>query len=224
MSPPEQLLKDLRAANAPSDFNRALQKLHVAFDAKNDELKRRHEVTLACKEGCFLCCFLRVDGLAAEIFLIADYVNSHFSSEDRAALLQRLEAHSALVAKLSFKELMGKNVQCPLLQNGRCSVYSVRPLACRAHHAQDFSACQYTFDHQDDFEFPGSIHPDLKVGLEMAKTSVIAAYATAGFEGTFYELGSALHEALTNPAAFRRWKKGKRPFLRSQVNPNSPSV
>ena len=49
----------------------------------------------------------------------------------------------------------------------------------------------------------------------------IDAYSTVGFDHTVYELGSALHEALTDPSAWSRWRNHEQAFLRASVTPTA---
>jgi hypothetical protein len=47
----------------------------------------------------------------------------------------------------------------------------------------------------------------------------IEAYAKAGFDYTVYELGSAVHEALSDPESWTSWLGQQNAFLRASVTP-----
>lgn len=193
---------------------RALQNVRLC-----DAATERAAVPVACREGCALCCWLRVDVFAHEVFLMAHYVRTHFSAEERAALDGRLAVHAAEVGQLTPLAHATRNVPCPLLLAGRCSIYAARPHACRRHHSRDFAACQFTFDHPEDLAAPAAHDGELFRTISALMQQDIEGYAEAGFDHTIYELGTALQEALDDPATWPRWQNGGRAFLRAAVTP-----
>jgi hypothetical protein len=98
-------------------------------------------------------------------------------------------------------------------------VYEVRPHSCRRHHSLDFAACQFTFDHPTDLEAPAAHDRDLYQTLTAAMRDNLEAYADAGFDAAFYELGTALDEALNDPACWQRWCDHSQAFMRASVTP-----
>ena len=218
--PVEQLIADIAMAVTPADFHDAFLKSCDVFDRTNTELIAGCGTELACRAGCSLCCSLRVDVFAHEIFLIADYVRTHFSPEELAALQARLAARSERVLALTPFQHATQNIPCPLLaEDGRCSVYEVRPLSCRRHHSLDFAACQFTYDHPDDLEFPGAHDVELFRTLTAALRRTGEIYAEYAFDITIYELGTALAEALEDAASWTRWHEGRQAFLRASITP-----
>ncbi len=180
---------------------------------------RQRKTKLACREGCSLCCWLRVDVFAHEVFLLARHVRAHFSAEEMTALLSRLEVHAETVLTLTPFEHATRNLACPLLREGRCSVYAVRPHACRRHHSQDFAACQFTFDHPTDLETPAAHDRELFRTLTGAMQDALDEYVRLGFDQTIYELGTALREALHDPAAWPRWLAREPAFRGASITP-----
>ena len=97
--------------------------------------RRRHDArvaaapdahTLACKNGCFWCCYFTVDVRAVEVFAILDFMARELSLEEQARVRREIEANSALLQGLSEMERMRRNVKCPFLSQGRCSIYEAR--------------------------------------------------------------------------------------------------
>jgi Fe-S-cluster containining protein len=217
--PTQQLTDDIARSLTPEEFDRAAQLAHAAFDALNAEIIAQKGVVLACGEGCSVCCSLRVDVFAHEVFPIAHHIRRQFSAEEIAGVLLRLAAHAEKVRPLTPFGHATQNIPCPLLQNGRCSVYAVRPQSCRRHHSQDLAACQYTYDHPTDLETPAAHDRELFRTLTAAMRENIETYAQLGFDHTFYELGTALHEALTDPATEPRWRDHGPAFHHASVTP-----
>ena len=217
--PLQQLLADIAQALSTEEFDQAARHALAWFDALNEQKIRQSQVPLACREGCSVCCCLRVDVFAHEVFLIARHIGTSFSVRETSDLLARLAAHSEKVLPLTPGEHATQNIVCPLLQNNRCSIYPVRPHACRRHHSQDFAACQYTFDHPEDLVTPAAHDRELFQTLTEAMHQNIAAYARLGFDPTIYELGTALHEALLDPETPRHWQQREEAFVQASVTP-----
>ncbi len=211
----QQLAFDIARAVDPSEFDHAATQELTAFD----EITRSAAPRLACCEGCSLCCWLRVDLFAHEVFLIARHIRAQFSTEDLMSLMVRLKSHAERVLPLSPFEHATQNIQCPLLVHGRCSVYEMRPHSCRRHHSKDFAACQFTFDHPTDLEFPGAHDRELFQRLSQAMKSGVEIYAQSDFDCTIYELGTALHESLLDSSSWRRWQNHEQAFLTASITP-----
>ncbi|MCE9611487.1 MAG: YkgJ family cysteine cluster protein [Chthoniobacter sp.] len=160
-----------------------------------------------------------MDVFAHEVFLIAHYIRAQFSAEEISELLVRLADHSTQVLSLTPFEHATSNVVCPLLRDGRCSVYSARPHSCRRHHSLDFATCQFTFDHPEDLDSPAAHDRDLFRALTAVMQQNIDAYSDAGFDQTIYQLGTALNEALNDPSAWSRWRDQNQAFRRASITP-----
>jgi len=213
-------MADIAQSLSPEQYDLAVARSHAAFDTLNEQIIEQTGVKLDCRAGCAVCCSLRVEVFAHEIFRLARHIRSHFSEQEMGALLDRLAAHAEQVRPLTVFEHATRNIICPLLgQDGRCSVYAARPQSCRRHHSQDLAACQFTFDHPDDLEFPGAHDRDLFRALTGAMQENIDAYAELGFDHTIYELGTALLEALQDPASWERWQAHEQAFLEASITP-----
>ena len=217
--PIQELAEDIAHSLSPEEFDHAAQTALTFFDALNEEIIAQRRVKLACCKGCGICCSLRVDVFAHEVFLMAHYIRSHFSAEETADLLVRLAAHSAEVTPLTPFEHATRNVRCPMLVQGRCTVYAARPHSCRRHHSQDLATCQFTFDHPTDLESPAAHDRELFRSLTEAMQQNIEVYFELGFDTTIYELGTALNEALTDPLSWQRWQDHEQAFLQASVTP-----
>ena len=217
--PFKDLAEDIARSLAPAEFDAAAKKALTFFDVLNGGVIEQRGVKLACCEGCGVCCSLRVDVFAHEVFLLAHHIREHFGVEEKAELLRRLDAHVEEVAPLTPFEHATRNVRCPLLIEGRCTVYAVRPHACRRHHSQDLATCQFTYDHPTDLDSPAAHDRELFRTLTQAMQTNIDAYFQLGFDNTIYELGTALHEALNDPTCWEHWRAGEQAFVRASVTP-----
>ena len=92
--PIHELAEDIAHSLTPEEFDDAAQMALTFFDALNGEIVKERGVKLACCEGCGVCCSLRIDVFAHEVFPIAHHIRNHFTADETAALLVRLAAHS----------------------------------------------------------------------------------------------------------------------------------
>jgi Fe-S-cluster containining protein len=108
------------------------------------ESAARDGIVPTCHAGCDLCCRQAVNASVTEVAAIAEYVERTLSAHALAGLRRRLDAwrqwvecdllwliEIGLSESEAFKHY---GPMCPLLVDGQCSAYAVRPLVCRAHY------------------------------------------------------------------------------------------
>ena len=170
------------------------QRLAAAADAR----------TLACKAGCYWCCYFSVDVRAVEVFNILEHVERDLPAQEQARIYGEITANSALLNSLSEHERAQRNIKCPFLNTGRCTIYSARPQTCRNYHATNVSGCEQSFREPDNLD----IDPDFAPLVYQIGGAHVDAFATAvshaGYDVKAYELNAALAAALANPAETRR--------------------
>lgn len=213
------LQQQLSQARTAGEIHAAFRGALAAYDQLNEQGIQQTAERLDCCAGCSICCSLRIEVYAHEVFLIADHLLATFSDADLFSLKERLAAHSEKVLALTPVEHATSNLTCPLLHNGLCSVYAVRPQTCRRHHSLDVTACQYAYDHPTDLDFPSAHHPELFRALTAAMRQNTEVYAQLGFDTTIYELGTALEEALSDPESWSGWCERMNAFLKASVTP-----
>jgi Fe-S-cluster containining protein len=159
--------------------------------------------TLACKAGCYWCCYFSVDVRAVEVVRILDFVSQHFSPEQKDLLRREVQTNSTLFANLDEMERMRRNVKCPFLAAGRCSIYAARPQTCRNYHATNAAGCQKSYEEPDNFD----IEPEFAPLFYQAGGAHVDAFSKAvrdaGYEIDAYEINSAFVRALADPQATR---------------------
>jgi Fe-S-cluster containining protein len=189
--------------------------------AAYENSRRRHDArlsaagdarTLACKSGCFWCCYFTVDVRAVEAFSILDFVARELSAEEQARVRSEIEANSISLRGLSDLERMQRNVKCPFLAQGRCSIYEARPQTCRNYHATDVTGCRASYESPGDTE----IDPDFAPLVYQSGGAHVDAFCSAleerGYDTRAYELSSALSAALAQPEARARFEAKQLPF------------
>jgi Fe-S-cluster containining protein len=169
---------------------------------------------IACREGCNFCCYNQVEVTPPEALRIGHHVAQAFSREDRDGLRKRVNRALALKAGKSKKKIarLRHKLPCALLQDGRCSVYPVRPLVCRAMHAFDAGACEQELQggklgpgeyYAHRYEFVWSISSGLQNGCR-----------ELGCQTGVLDLDLALQDVLTQENPAERWITGENIFRR----------
>ena len=183
--------------------------------------QRRHDAriaaaadvrALACRAGCTWCCYFTVDVRAAEVFTILDFVEQSFKPEEKARVYAEVRANSAELGKLDQGGRVTRNVKCPFLSGGRCTVYEVRPQSCRNYHATSVAGCRQSYEEPENLD----IDPEFAPGVYQAGGAHVEAVSTAmrdaGYDVRAYELNCAFDAALSEPGARGRFEAGLQPF------------
>ena len=129
-----QAASQLPAARLP-----AAQK-HKRIIEIAEKLSRTITPHTACARGCSECCHMATNISAYEAKVIGRFIG-----RDPKRLRREGKAVPALGDELRIRFT---GVPCPFLKEGRCAVYTVRPLACRIHHTMrdDESDCRLRLD------------------------------------------------------------------------------
>lgn len=159
--------------------------------------------TLACKAGCFWCCYFTVDVRPVEALRIVEFMQRELPAEDRTRIEREIAANSAAFARLDDDARARSNTKCPFLHLGRCSIYQVRPQTCRNYHATSAAGCKQAYEqpHNDDIdpEFAPLVYQS--GGAHVDAFSV--ALSEAGYDVAAYELNTAIAATLEDPGAVR---------------------
>jgi Fe-S-cluster containining protein len=168
--------------------------------------------TLACKNGCFWCCYFTVDVRAVEVFAILDFMERELSPEQQARVRSEIGANSTLLRGLDDLERMQRNVKCPFLAAGRCTIYEARPQTCRNYHATDASGCRASYEHPENTE----IDPDFAPLVYQTGGAHVDAFCSVlqerGYDVRAYELSTALAAAIAQPESRARFEAKQPPF------------
>jgi Fe-S-cluster containining protein len=118
------------AYEASVDKKEALKDLYRITDSIIDSYPENAKKSITCNgKGCSFCCNISVMCSQLEAKLIADYCKRKNIKIDK----ERLKEQS----KLSVEEyVLSKHKRCVFLsKENQCSIYPVRPFACRIHNS-----------------------------------------------------------------------------------------
>jgi Fe-S-cluster containining protein len=168
--------------------------------------------TLACRAGCTWCCYFTVDVRAVEVFRILDFVEQSSTPEQKARVYTEVRANSVALRKLGEGERVTRNLKCPFLNEGRCTIYETRPQSCRNYHATNVAGCRQSYEEPENLD----IDPDFAPGVYQAGGAHVEAVSTAmrdaGYDVNAYELNCALDAALSERGARGHFESRLKPF------------
>ena len=100
------------------------------------------EQPLACHAGCAHCCYQAVGVSVPEVLAIYWHLKETSSAQSFESRLDRVRQADTKTRGLSDAERLSPEYPCPFLDDERCSIYEVRPLACRGKNSLDAEACK----------------------------------------------------------------------------------
>jgi len=181
---------------------------NAAFDGSEDG--RAMRAAVACRKGCSFCCHINVSVTIPEAILVAASLR-HGPYREFAP---RVEATAARAAGLNELERFRHALPCPMLKDGACGIYDVRPTACRAYLATDAKQCEASLESArtvgtptpvESLAYPQQISAAINGG-------VLQACADAGLQNCAVELSQATALMLRDDTAVTRWLNGEAVF------------
>jgi hypothetical protein len=161
-------IQQLQAAPIPATAQeRLVQRVYDCVDeAAGRELYRlglEDGIAPSCKPGCFECCSQHILMNPAEAHALAQFIRRNFSQPDIRDLRQRTQrwhaqdeirlGRSPAPALSESADLYCCALFCPLLVEGKCSAYPVRPVICRTHFVSSHpSSCRPSCDSRPEAE------------------------------------------------------------------------
>ena len=121
--------------------------LDKAIADKLNRLQAEENIQPSCALGCGHCCRYYILTNMAEAHTLVQYIRREWKKEQINDLRIRTEQWHAWdhsrpegrVSAVSEKQVDLSEYEdgCPLLVNGACNVYPVRPMVCRSHFISD---------------------------------------------------------------------------------------
>lgn len=206
-------IRDRLVGQRPGGAN-AAEAAKAAFQV-NDRSLQTHPspVPIDCVKGCSFCCYLYASATAPEIFAITRFLRSNFDADHLADIAERCTP----LKGMSIDDRNRAKIPCPLLQDNACSVYEVRPIACRMCVSGSKARCEAGFNGSDESIPRPRAH--IYAGSN-TRLALISAIESTGRANDAYELGEALALALEKPDLESRWLKGEDVFASCQVDPS----
>lgn len=171
---------------------------------------------IACQKGCTWCCYQQVGVTTPQALHIADYIRH----DDATAALAALQELDDLTRGMTNIERIKVQRPCAFLgDQGACSIYPVRPFACRGANSMDADICRRTIEEFDTIADEWRtgignpwIHRLPNEAMARLQDGVLAATVQAGLLNDKLELTAAVRIALEDPEAGSKWLSGEDVF------------
>lgn len=179
----------------------AIESLYAAIDGMNDSimaLAQRQNRKVACQKGCHWCCHQAVYANSYELHFLSEKIKSRHSAQKISKWAEISDAKLAVTANMNEQELATYKSPCPLLENGACSVYDARPMACRIYLSTKLETCLEFYNHpENEHNYPALIEFPLRAG-RMMNEGFMAALKEHGIETAEFRLEQGLSIVLKN--------------------------
>ena len=200
--------KEITDFNSLTPLFKAMQTQYTAISQLTQSFAMRtHQQNkpIACEKGCAWCCHQPVYMTTQEALLIFEYILQAFDREQQKTL--RTNAEKKYKKTKGLPEEKKQNIihACPFLANGACSIYPVRPMACRIYLSSDKQSCKNKYDNPGDKTvFPALFDFILKAGRYMNEGFVgfLKANKRKMEEFTIEEFTVRLFK---NPDFYKKW-------------------
>jgi hypothetical protein len=146
---------------------------------------------------------LHVAILLPEGVVIADWLREQFPSSQLETVRRQLAVHRQRVRWMDDDERIFQKAICPLLDTaGKCSIYPVRPLACRGAASLDRNSCRDAFS-SANIDGERLVMADLlrRAVFDVAFMAMANALRHHGLDDRSIELGAGVLAYLEDPRA-----------------------
>ena len=177
----------------------AIESMYKAIDGLNESiiaLAKRQKMDVACHKGCQWCCHQVVYANSYELHFLSEKIKKTYSSEKISKWLNAAENKYNTTSKMNQEQLATHKSPCPLLENGICSTYEVRPMACRIYLSANLESCVEFFHHpENENNYPALLDLPLRAG-QMMNEGFTAALKGNGIITTEFRIEEGLQIVL----------------------------
>ena len=199
-----------------------------------EEIKKRPITDIdeiACKNGCHWCCFKQVEVTPLEVFAITNYLENKHDKFEIDDLIFRLAELDKITNGLSPLSRLKATLPCAFLVDNSCSIYEIRPLACRGGNSIDADLCRRHVEEMDNVEKeielngnPYWIHAVPFKTMHALRDGLTAGIKKFQLGQEQLELTAATLIALKTKSSLEHWIRGADVFAEGRINKTKGSV
>jgi hypothetical protein len=183
----------VRRADTPAVALQWVSHLHRALDQVAASAAATGPVPV-CRAGCAYCCRVRVEVTVPEVLPIVMHLRT-LAPAQQTERMRRLQQRASRPS--------GEEDDCGFLDAGHCSIYALRPAACRKAHSLALTPCETRAPHIPQ-------HLGLVLQAEALMHGVAQGFEDAGLSAATLELNAAVLEAMHTCGAEQQWFAGRR--------------
>ncbi|RAU23452.1 hypothetical protein CU669_04845 [Paramagnetospirillum kuznetsovii] len=211
-------------AGVTAALDRVFAMADQSWDATRSSVSfRLNTPPMACKSGCGWCCHQQVGISVVEAVRIAVHIAA-LPADDAATITTRLRELDAKTNRLTTSKRAKAKLPCAFLQDGSCSIYTVRPFRCRGLISVDVGFCVASFEDEAAARArleKGELRPAFLGApqhvYDQALNGVLKALHFAKIADYGLELTAAVRELVDQPKRMADW-------LRQRAAPKSAAL
>ena len=195
-----------------------------------EEIEERHIPDfedIACKKGCSWCCYKQVGVSPLEVFLIAEHLKNKEIKVSLEDIKSRLTALDQITNGLPSEARLSAQLPCAFLVEDSCSIYEVRPLACRGGNSIDADLCRRHVEDMENVQKeeelegrPYWIHAVPFHVMRVLREGLTTGMKKWDLGQEKLELTAATRIALQEKDALENWIAGKDIFANGRIKLN----
>ena len=190
-------MKAVEQGLEPKHIFAAIQEMYAAIDNLINSiytLAEQQNENIDCEVGCKFCCHQPIFTLDYELDYLKTFLRDYFDSETLNEIQKNAAVKNNKFSSLMDKELLNAKHPCPLLNEGACMAYEVRPMACRIYLSSEVKTCQRFFEvPEDKNSFPALLDTPMRLG-RMMNEGFKAALKTSGIVVEEFRIEEKLHD------------------------------
>lgn len=205
----ETVIEAIKSKNL-NRINSAVEQIQNESEALVNKQFAKTEAAVDCKIGCTYCCHNQVSVTPVEITLMIDHIKKNFSNDEVKALKLRVDDLYKVTAGMNAFERKKAKKACALLVNDKCSVYQVRPFACKGWNSMNVNDCETAFNSGQEINIQAFAPP--LVITNSVSVGISESLKNSGLNAETLELNAALKIALEKYNVGEKYLDGKNIF------------
>jgi Fe-S-cluster containining protein len=184
-------LNAVREFKSNDNLFEAIKEMHKQIDTMIESfssfaIQQNHKID--CKRGCSWCCYQPVFAMDYELEYLNSHIKGNFSDSKLKRINERAHNKKEKLKDLKDDDLLNSKFPCPLLEDGICIAYEVRPVACRIYLSKNVNSCIRFYNKPDDkTSFPELLDLPMRFG-RMVNEGFKAGLKTGNIEPTEYRI------------------------------------
>jgi Fe-S-cluster containining protein len=168
----------------------AVREAYDVCEAMLDELQL--DPSPACKRGCIHCCYNQVALTEPETLFLGLHLLGTRSAERLRELADKAQGLADDLKGKSWREIgmIRHKLPCLFLEDGGCSVYPARPLACRGWNSVDERMCLLS-NLSGDALTPIENHPIVREIADGVQSGLLRGSSALGLEAGYLLMARA---------------------------------
>jgi len=168
--------------------------------------------SVACTNGCYLCCCQAVLVLPYEVLYLDSYIKKQLSKKDQLEIMDQVIEKDEITKKMKVQEFLHYKAPCPILKNGSCLAYKARPMACRMFLSSSKDGCIEEYHNPGNVDiFPDLYEFTIRAG-RMINEGVCSYLVENQLFPTEWQIESSLRTVWEGQDSWQKWLEGENIF------------